>query len=192
MAYALEMSENLRTYTKTLYAMDAVVRRVPDEAWDNPSPCDGWSAKEALGHTIWGLKRMTADLNGSAAPAEQAEADVAGADPVSSWTTAMDDMLAALDRKDVLSQTTSTPFGEMPVDNAIGALFLDPLTHAFDVATAAGIDHAMPTDLAEKALAVMRPFGDGLRSPGLFGAEVEVAEDASIVDRFIAFTGRQP
>ncbi|MEZ5225785.1 MAG: TIGR03086 family metal-binding protein [Acidimicrobiales bacterium] len=186
------MSQNLRTYTKTLYAMDAVVRRVPADAWDNPSPCDDWTAREALGHTIWGLKRMTAGINGDDPPAEQAEADVAGDDPVGSWTAAMDAMLAALDHKDVLAAITPTPFGEMPVDQALGSLFIDPLTHTFDVAKATGVDHALPTELAEQALAVMTPLSDILRSPGLFGEVIDLRNDASVVDTFIAFTGRQP
>lgn len=37
--YDLAMSENLRHLVKNLYAMDAVVRRVPEDAWDLPSPC---------------------------------------------------------------------------------------------------------------------------------------------------------
>ncbi len=192
MTYDRAMSENLRTYTKTLYAMDAVVRRVPDDAWDNPSPCEDWTARATLGHTIWGLKRMTANINGDEPPAEQAEADVAGDDPVASWTAAMDGMLAALDQKDVLSTIMPTPFGEMPVDSAIGALFIDPLAHTFDIAVAAGIDPALPESLTERGLAVLEPLGDGLRSPGLFSAPIEVGEDASAADRFIAFTGRRP
>ena len=46
------MSENLRRYTRAVYAMDAVVNRVDPQTWANPSPCDAWCAKEVLGHAI--------------------------------------------------------------------------------------------------------------------------------------------
>lgn len=190
--YDPPMSENLRNYVKTLYAMDAVVRRVPDDAWDNPSPCADWSGREALGHTIWGLKNLTAGITGGESPAQQAEADVAGADPVSSWTGAMDAMLAALDQQGVLGKEITTPFGHMSVDDAIGTLFIDPLAHTFDVARAAGIDPAMPADVAAKGLATLRPFDELIRRPGAFDARIDLTDEASAVDRFIAFTGRQP
>jgi uncharacterized protein (TIGR03086 family) len=185
------MSENLRIYTKTLYVMDAVVRRVPAGAWDNPSPCADWTAREVLGHAIWGLRSLTAAITGATAPEQQAEADVAGDDPVASWTGAMDAMLCALDQRGSLRRIIATPFGQMQVNDAIGALFIDPLAHAFDIATACGIEPALPEELATRGLAVLEPLNGSLRRPGLFGDRVEI-DDGSTVDRFIAFTGRQP
>ena len=44
------MSENLRNFTKAIYGMDAVVQRVPVDAWDNGSPCEGWTARDVVGH----------------------------------------------------------------------------------------------------------------------------------------------
>jgi hypothetical protein len=40
------MSTNLRAYTKAIYAFDAVAQRVPADAWDRPSPCDDWTARQ--------------------------------------------------------------------------------------------------------------------------------------------------
>ena len=54
------MSENLRAYTRALYAMDAVAARVADDQWDAKSPCDEWSAREVLGHVIWGTRAVAA------------------------------------------------------------------------------------------------------------------------------------
>ena len=78
------MSKNLRDYTKTLYALDAVVNRVAGDDWDKQSPNEEWSARETLGHVIWGMRRIAAAINNEPEPAEQAEADVAGSDPVGS------------------------------------------------------------------------------------------------------------
>lgn len=40
------MSENSRQYIKALCALQAVATRVPDDAWDNPSCCSDWTARE--------------------------------------------------------------------------------------------------------------------------------------------------
>ena len=53
------MSENLRRYTKALYAVDGVVRRLKSSDWAKQSPNEEWSARETLGHTPFG--EMTVD-----------------------------------------------------------------------------------------------------------------------------------
>ncbi len=186
------MSENLRSYTKALYALDGVVRRVKPDDWDNQSPNEEWSAKETLGHVIWGMRRMANAARDQGEPAQQAEAEVAGADPAATWKEAMDDVFLALDQKGVLSKVVETPFGEMTVDDAIGAFLMDPLTHAWDIAKAAGIEPALPDDLARRGLAMLSGLGDAIRGPGRFDDAIEVAESASDADKLIAFTGRQP
>jgi hypothetical protein len=46
------MSKNFRVYTKALYGFDHVVRSMPRAAWSSPSPCEGWTARDVLGHVI--------------------------------------------------------------------------------------------------------------------------------------------
>ena len=186
------MSQNLRDYTKTLYALDGVVQRVRDSDWDNQSPNPEWTARETLGHVIWGMKRLTSAVTGDDPPAEQAEAEVAGDSPQQTWDDVRDNLLDALDHHGVLHKMVESPFGEMTVDEALGRFLLDPLTHAWDIAQATGVDAAIPDDLSEKAIAVMMAFGDAIRGPGFFDDAVEVADDAPVTDKFIAYSGRQP
>lgn len=186
------MSKNLRDYTKTLYTMDGVVRRVADSAWDNQSPNDEWTAKQTLGHVIWGMKRMVAAINGDPVPAEQAEALVAGDQPADTWEGVRENLLDALDHHGVLQKEIETPFGDMTVDEALGRFLFDALTHAWDIAQATGVDAAIPEDLAEKALGVLMAFGDAVRGPGILAEAVEVPQDAPIQDRLIAYSGRKP
>ncbi len=186
------MSENLRTYTKALYALDSVVRRVDDDDWDNQSPNEDWSAKETLGHVIWGVRRMANALRDQGPPAEQAEADVAGQQPAKTWSEALDDVMEALDQRGVLSKSVTTPFGEMTIDDAIGIFYSDALTHAWDIAKAAGIEPAIPEDLARKSVVMLSAAGDAIRGPGMMRDAIEVSETASDADKFIAMTGRKP
>ncbi len=180
------MSENLRIYVKALFALDAVVRRVPAQAWDNHSPCRAWTARQVLGHAVRGLRSLTAGITGAPAPI-----DLTDDDPVVTWTHALDAALCALDQQGSLRRNVATPFGQMTVNDAIGVVFVDPLAHAFDIAEACGIEAALPEDLATRGLAVLEPLDARLRRPGLFAAKVEI-HDGTAAERFVAFTGRRP
>lgn len=90
-----------------------------------------------------------------------------------------------------LATVAATPFGEMPIDNFIGIVWIDPLAHAWDVADAAGIDHGIDSDSTAAAMAVLQPLADGLRGPGLFNEQVDTSGNDA-VSAYIAFTGRKP
>ena len=183
------MSQNLQNYVKTIYALDAVVQRTPATAWDSPSPCDEWTAREVLGHFMWGLQRVTSIATDAALPAERAEADVAGQDPASSWAETRDAVLAALDHAGALNKVFNGPFGPGPIDGFLSLHTMDGLLHTWDIAKAVGIDAHLPTDLAAAGISGLIAAGDNIRKPGLFGPAVEVSADADAVTRFVAIAG---
>jgi uncharacterized protein (TIGR03086 family) len=185
------MSENLRNYTKAIYAMDAVVQRTPDAAWAKQSPCEAWTAREVLGHFMWGAQRVTAVATAADMPAERAEADVAGADPQSSWAATRDALFAALDHPGALARPFHGPFGPGTLDDFLGIHTMDCLLHTWDVAKTAGIAAHVPADIAAAGAAGLAAAGDALRVPGMFGPAVET-KSADAVDRFVAIAGRDP
>ena len=183
------MSENLRKYTKGLYLLDAVTARVPADAWDNPSCCEGWTAREAAGHAAWLIKNVGSLAAGQGSIAEQAEAEVLGSDPAAGMREIVSTTLSQLDQQGALATVAQTPFGEMPIDNFIGIVWVDPLTHAWDVADATGVAHGIDAASAADAHAQLQPVLDGLRGPGLFAEAVEASSDDT-VDQLMAFLGR--
>lgn len=184
------MSANLRRYVRSLYTLDAVVRRVPDDAWDAASPCDEWNARQVLGHVMWGLDAIAAGASGEAPPGERDEADVAGERPLEHWSAALDRVLTALDQQGVLQTKAQTPFGEMPIDDMLGFFFGDPLMHTWDIAVAVGVEHGIPDELAEHSMVMLGAAGDALRGPGRLGAEVEAPPGTDAATRMAAFGGR--
>ena len=183
------MSENLRNYTKALYGFDAVVQRVADDRWDSPSPCEGWTALDVLAHNIGMCNMIAGFARGIDASAPD---EVTPSDPQTDWAAARDGVLAALDTEGALQIKTLTPWGNLRVDRFIGIVAVDPLTHTFDLARAVGQDIVLDEDMAAAGYAQIKAAGDGVRGGGRFAPESEVAEDASIVDKFVAMTGRQP
>jgi uncharacterized protein (TIGR03086 family) len=69
----------------------------------------------------------------------------------------------------------------------------DQLVHAWDLARATGQDFEPGDELAEWALATWKPVvpAEGRTGDG-FKAVADVSDDASAVDRLVAYTGRQP
>ena len=50
-----------------------------------------------------------------------------------------------------LKKIVKTPFGEMSVDDFLGIIFIDTITHVWDIADASAIDHCIPQAMAEEA-----------------------------------------
>ena len=182
------MSENSRRFVQALYTLDAVARRVPDNAWDNQSCCSDWTAREVAGHAAWVIGNIGAMTGNAEAPEAKPEAEVAGADPAAAIGAAISSTAAAIDQQGVLHQVTATPFGEMSIDTFLGTIWVDSLTHAWDIADATGVAHGIDQPTAEAAYAALEPVSEALRGPGRFDDPIDVPTDA--VARFIGFTGR--
>jgi uncharacterized protein (TIGR03086 family) len=192
------VSEKLRRYTKAIYLFDAVVRRVPADHWSSPSPCPDWTAADVVKHQI-DVHGMVAGMarGGSLDPddAPAVEPDAAPtfdpADPYPAWAHALDDVLDALDTDGALQHEGDTPFGRLTVDKLIGILFVDPLTHAWDLGMAVGVDPALDEALCTRGADQLERAGDMIRGPGLYGDALPYADDADPVTRFVAVAGRQ-
>ena len=126
------MSEKLRRFTKAVYGLDAVVRRVDEGAWDLPSPCTEWAARDVVGHQVQVMGMVADAARGASADRGFATPrDAAGDDPAAAWSSARDDVLYALDHEGSLQRETDSPFGPKTVDRRIGILYVDPLTHTW-------------------------------------------------------------
>jgi uncharacterized protein (TIGR03086 family) len=166
------------------------VREVPDDAWDNPAPCEGWVARDVVGHLVEWFPPMLFDGSGIALPKGPSVQD----DPVGAWTVLSDAVQAILDEPGVSEREFSHPqAGNHPLDQAIGMFFLgDVLVHTWDLARAAGLDETIDEQEAAGALAGMEPIDEMLRQSGHYGPRVDLPADESVQRRLIAFTGRDP
>lgn len=183
------MSENSRRYLKALFGFDATVRRADPESWDNQSPCEDWTAIDVLAHNV-GMNDMVAGFTqgvGARRPNETTPSD-----PAQEWQDSLDRLQDALDTKGALQTVAKTPWGEMPVDRFLGFAWVDPVVHTWDLARATGQAPELDEQLVERGYAQLERAGDSLRGPGAFGAAVEPAPDADVLERFIAITGRDP
>ena len=91
------MSQNLRNFTRAVYVFDAVVRRMPEDAWAKDSPCDGWTGMDVLKHQC-GVLDALAHIAATGELARPAAIEEDVTDPVARWGQTRDGVLAALDR----------------------------------------------------------------------------------------------
>jgi uncharacterized protein (TIGR03086 family) len=187
-----DMSEKLRRFQRAIYGFDAVVRRVPPDRWGSPSPCPDWTAAAVVGHQVGVMAMMAAAARGSESPYVGTPDEAAGDDPAAAWARAREDVLDALDHQGALQREAETPFGRMTVDRFLGMLYVDPLTHTWDLAMAAGVDPALDEELCRLGYERLDRAGDLIRGPGMYGARIDVPESAPAADRFVAVTGRDP
>jgi uncharacterized protein (TIGR03086 family) len=181
------MSQNLQNFVRGASTLRNVAVRVPADAWDNASCCEGWTAREVAGHIIWGLETVANFAEGGPMAEEQPEAERAGDDPAATICNAVDTAIAKLDQPETLQRDTAIG---MPMDGFLGIMGVDSMTHAWDIADAAGIEPGIDEATAAAALETMMPMEGMMRAPGRFGDAVDPASDSAI-DRFIAFTGRR-
>ncbi len=184
------MSENLRQLTRAIYNMDAVVQRVPADRWDDSSPCDGWTARDIVAHQVGVLNGVANLARGGEVRMPEMPDD--RSDPLALWNRGRDDVLEALDHAGALHREGPYLFGPMTIDELIGVVKWDPLTHAWDLAAAVGVDHVADQELAERCLDTIGPMAATLRKWKLIGDEVEVTAGADAMSRFLGLIGRTP
>ena len=179
-----------------LDAFDGVVQQVPTGAWDRPSPCEGWTALDVLGHVVRVLDVGAVVLRGETPdwtpPAGRPALLVGDADPAERWAGARDAVRATMAGGVDLERVVDSPMGPRTVGQGLSFPAIDLHVHAWDLARATGVPYEVDAEAAAFARAVIEPMGDASRGHGVFGPEVLLDGEASASDRFLGWTGRDP
>jgi uncharacterized protein (TIGR03086 family) len=182
------MDEIIQRYTRIAGKLTDRVRQVPADAWDNDSPCEGWSARDVVGHlTEWIPEFFGA--NGI----EFDDAPSVDVDPVAAWTAVDGTLSAALADPAQAARMIENPFGPRSLAETIDLIVIaDIFIHTWDLARATGLDESLDTDQTERMLASMGSMPDEvLRAGGMFGPRLDVADDADDQTKLLAFLGRR-
>jgi uncharacterized protein (TIGR03086 family) len=183
------VSEVSERYRKVAGQFSQRVDAVSDSAWDNPAPCEGWVARDVVGHLVGWLPGFffgTWEL-------EALEAPAIGADPAGAWHALDRAIQTALDNVEVATSERDTPMGRSSFEQTIDTICTpDILIHTWDLARATGLDETLDPDEVHRFVEGMEPLDQVLRDSGHYGPRVPVPDDADEQTRLIAFVGRQP
>ena len=167
------------------------VREVPESAWENEAPCEGWVARDVVRHLVEWVPGFFSDHAGL--DLGVGDAPSVDDDPLGAWLALDRGLRAALADPSVASRTFELHGATRTIEEAVGMFILgDVLVHTWDLARATGLDETLDADEVHGMLEGMLPMDEVLRSSGHYGARVAVPDDADEQTRLIAFTGRRP
>ncbi|HSJ91062.1 MAG TPA: TIGR03086 family metal-binding protein [Ilumatobacter sp.] len=154
--------------------------------WGRPTPCERWVASDVVAHLAdWTPFLLEAVGRNAPDPADP---------PIERWRYVAAALQAIMsDPAEAATEIETGPPGRMPVSRAI-AMFVtgDVVVHTWDLARSIDLDVDLDEVTLAEQLAGMESMEDAIRNSGHFGPRVDVPADASVVDRALAFTGRDP
>jgi uncharacterized protein (TIGR03086 family) len=177
-------------YRRVAGHFSRVVAATSPDAWNNPAPCAGWTARDVVRHLV----EWVPGLLSQGAGVDFADGPAVDRDPAGAWQALNATLQATLDDPDNANRPFSHPrAGDHSLPAAIDMFVTgDVLLHTWDLARATGGDERLDPDEVHRMLEGMEPLDELLRSSGHYGPRVPVPEDADDLTRLIAFTGRRP
>ena len=91
-----------------------------------------------------------------------------------------------------LNQVIETPFGQMRIADFIMFPTMDIVIHKWDLAKGTGQDTSLDSGLSEACFGCVQMGTEDGRQAGIFGPEITVPIAASVQDKLLALSGRQP
>lgn len=182
------MSDITERYERITGQFTDRVRGVPAHAWDNPSPCESWTARDIVGHLTEWIPAFFGG-NGVSFPPVPSVQD----DPVGAWETVQATVAQALSDPTLAASPVQTPFSTQSLAETVDMIVTgDVFTHTWDLARATGQDETLDPEHLQRMIGAMGEMPEEvLRAGGMFGPPIDVPADADEQTRFLAHAGRR-
>lgn len=162
-----------------------VLATLTAEAWSNPSPCDGWTARDVVAHVVDTQRDFFTghDVDLGQAPSFD--------DPVAAWRAHRDAVSARLADPTIADRAFDGHFGPTTIGETLVRFYgFDMIAHRWDIAAAAGLDHRFTDDQLTEMETAADGFGDALYSEGVC-ERVDVPAGADRQTTLLARLGRR-
>ncbi len=120
------------------------------------------------------------------------DGDLLGADPKASFTQIVETAVAAVQDFTDANKTVHLSYGDYPAHQYLLHITIFRGLEAYDLAKFIGADTKLPADLVQGLWDLILPHAGALREMGVFGPEIPVPAEASLQDRLLGLTGRDP
>lgn len=184
------MTTPAENHREVAAAFTKTVEGVASADWEQPSPAEGWVARDVVRHLVEWLPPFLEGSTGIVLPPGPSVDD----DPLGAWRNQTDAVQALLEDPAQADQVHDLPqLGSMSVAQAIDMIYVgDVFVHRWDLARATGQDDTLDPARCEAMYQGMQPLDEMIRQDGMFGPKIEVAADADPQTRLLGFTGRNP
>lgn len=192
----MSTNQTLDQLMPVLDQLATVADGVREEQHAGPTPCADFDIAALTGHTVGWLENFAAGFSsddGSCPRADVSDVRVPPTDAGDRIRAAATELEKAV-RNGAAERPLKISGDGMPGEMALSMILGEYLIHGWDLAAATGQQWTPDERAAESA----REFLGGMVTPdsrgpgGMFGAEVEVADDASALESLVGFAGRDP
>ncbi|GLZ08061.1 TIGR03086 family protein [Actinomadura sp. NBRC 104412] len=173
-----------------------IVRGVPSDLLDAPTPCSDWNVRALINHMIlWaGPGATAARKQPPAEPVDEGRdltGDGAWADRYAERARAMAEAWADPAAWEGTTSLTGGPDG-MPASFIGWMMTGECVLHGWDLAVSTGQETALPGDLVAALYERTVPTAEMGREYKVYAEELKVPESAPTLDRLLGLTGRDP
>jgi len=169
-----------------------ILTPVDDEHLELETPCEGWNVQALISHVVLGDAAIPLLFAGDALPGTMTiDTSILGPNPVATWRGTALAAIEAFRQPGAMEQVVQHPIGARPGSVVARFRMIDQLAHAWDLASAIGVEVEMPEALADAALDFLYPMMDQLTSSQVFGPPIAPPADSPAALRFLGLLGRK-
>lgn len=191
----------LDAFLRAQRAFGERVHAVTEDQWNAATPDTEWNVADLVSHLVdehrWAAPLVHGHDLDSAGKIVHGSRNLpvhggVGANLAEEWDEAATGSADAFSGDGALERTVALSRGATSARDYMTEMLFDLVVHSWDLGTAIGYSGALPEDLVEMTYGAAKGMAGELAASGLFHAPVEVAEDAPLIDKLVAVTGRQP
>ncbi|MBF6590280.1 MAG: TIGR03086 family protein [Ktedonobacterales bacterium] len=180
-------------------AFTKMVDQIRADQWDLLLPSSaasqpGTTLRQQIQHHAYDDSWVPDTLSGKtiAEVGDTYAGDLLGTDPKASWHTITERTQAAVRAFHDLDRIVHLSYGDFPARDYLKHISGFRGLQAWDLARFIGADDRLPDDLVQGLWDELAPEAEMWRQWGVFGARVDVPDDAPLQDRLLGLTGRKP
>lgn len=183
-----------RLFKKAGEQMDKYIQNISEEDLEKDSIDKDWKVRDLLNHIISEQLWLPPLLKGKtiAEVGDQFDGDLLGSDFKGAWSKAAQEVNEALLKEGALDGVAHLSYGDFPGEKYASDMLFDLIIHSFDVAKSTGQNTSLDEELVNVAWDYASKNAEEWRKAGALGEKIEVSNDASLQDRLIALSGREP
>jgi hypothetical protein len=123
---------------------------------------------------------------------DEFKGDLLGDDPKGNFAHIVQKACAAAEGFTNFSETVHCSFGDYTAQEYLWQINSFRALRSYDIAVVIGVDSTLPPELVQELWDVLAPRAEEWRSMGVFPPIVEVSAHASLQDKLLGLTGRDP
>jgi uncharacterized protein (TIGR03086 family) len=185
-------AEIQRDFADSVHNFGRLVHQTADDQWANETPCSDWDVRALVNHLVNEALWVKPLLDGMtiAEVGDRFDGDVLGDDPAAAFDRAAAEAVAAAGEPGVTERTVHISSGESAAAEYLSQVFADFVVHGWDLARGIGADDTIDPAHAASIYEEMKPMEDEMRTWGVYGGRIEVADGADAQTRLLALFGR--